>query len=111
MSEDFDAFREAALTLAFERNGAVVVNADGTIDRQMPRIISPDGDSIECRQAFEFADRMRTNHLSTVAASAHEKVLATVTLSEEDGRMTVFYDGNYEDKNREELGERWRPAE
>jgi DNA integrity scanning protein DisA with diadenylate cyclase activity len=37
-------------------------------------------------------------------------VLWAVTLSEEDGRVTTFLDGNYRDYERDELGGRWRPG-
>jgi DNA integrity scanning protein DisA with diadenylate cyclase activity len=32
-----------------------------------------------------------------------------VTVSEENGRVSVFRDGAYEDYERNELGGRWRP--
>jgi DNA integrity scanning protein DisA with diadenylate cyclase activity len=55
------------------------------------------------------ADWMGTKHLSALEASARRQVLWAVTLSEEDGRVTTFLDGTYQDYAREELGGRWRP--
>jgi len=39
--------------------------------------------------------------------STLEAVLSAVTLSEENGRVTVFEDGEYVDRRRDELADRW----
>jgi DNA integrity scanning protein DisA with diadenylate cyclase activity len=52
---------------------------------------------------------MGTKHLSALETSTREGVLWAVTLSEEDGRVTTFLDGSYQDYPRPEIGGRWRP--
>jgi hypothetical protein len=109
VTEDLDAFVEAAESVAFERDGAVVVSADGTAQEQMVRIKSPDTTTVD-DDRIEYADWMGTKHLSAAESSIREEVLAAVTLSEETGRVTVFEDGDYMDFQREELGGLWRPS-
>mgnify|MGYP006292920365 CR=1 FL=1 len=110
VSEDLDAFVEAARTVGHSRDGAVIVSTDGTIQEQMVRIKSLD--TTEARTAdttkIEYADWMGTKHLSAIEVSVREEVVAAITLSEEDGRMTVFTDGTFDDYKRNELGGRWR---
>ncbi|WEL27507.1 Diadenylate cyclase (plasmid) [Haloferax volcanii] len=40
---------------------------------------------------------MGARHMSALETSTREEVVATITLSEEDGRVTVFTDGTFED--------------
>ncbi len=108
VTEDLDAFMNAAEEVALSRDGAVVVTVDGTIQEQMVRIRSPSAAEVERRDEIEDADWMGTKHLSAVEVSTREEVLAAVTLSEENGRVTVFRNGNYDDRERGELGGRWR---
>jgi DNA integrity scanning protein DisA with diadenylate cyclase activity len=54
---------------------------------------------------------MGAKHMSALETSIREEVLWVITLSEEDGRVTTFLDGTYQDYPREEIGGRWRPAE
>jgi len=108
VTDDPDAFVTAADTVAFTRDGAVVITVDGTIQEQMVRVRSPTAAEVERREEIDYADWMGTKHLSAVEVSTREAVLAAVTLSEENGRVTVFRDGTYEDRPREELGGRWR---
>ncbi len=109
---DLDTFVEAARTVAFERDGAVLVSTDGTVQEQMVRIKSPGDDELARRQeTVEYADWMGTKHLSAAEISVRDEVWAAVTLSEETGRVTVFSDGEFEDYPRERLGERWRTAD
>jgi len=110
VTDDLDAFVDAAESVAFARDGAVVVSADGTIQEQMVRIKSPSAGTIDDDQ-IEYADWMGTKHLSAVESSVREEVLAAVTLSEETGRVTVFEDGGFMDFQRAELGGLWRPSE
>lgn len=92
-----EAFLEVARTVAFSRDGAVVVHSDGTIEETMVRVkqLSPG----EGRGAEElpFAGWMGARHMSALEASTREEVAAAITLSEEDGRVTVFTDGTFED--------------
>jgi hypothetical protein len=110
VTEDLDAFVDAAESVAFERDGAVIVSADGTVQEQMVRIKSPGEGTIDT-DGVEYADWMGTKHLSAVESSVREEVLAAVTLSEETGRVTVFEDGEFMDFQRAELGGLWRPSE
>jgi DNA integrity scanning protein DisA with diadenylate cyclase activity len=57
-----------------------------------------------------YADWMGTKHLSALEISTRQEVLWAVTLSEEDGRVTSFLNGNYQDYPREGIGGRWRPV-
>jgi hypothetical protein len=106
-SEDFVA---AARQVAFERDGAIVVTADGTIQEQMVRIRSPSAAEVERRDEIAYADWMGTKHLSAVEVSTRPEVLFAVTVSEETGRVSVFTNGSFEDYKRDEIGAPWRPA-
>jgi hypothetical protein len=109
ITDDFDGVVEAAESVAFNCDGAIIVSGDGTVQRQMVRIKSPAPGTIDDGDV-EYADWMGTKHLSAVESSVREEVLAAVTLSEETGRVTVFEDGEYMDFQREELGGLWRPT-
>jgi DNA integrity scanning protein DisA with diadenylate cyclase activity len=76
----------------------------------MVRIKSPSAAVTE-ETDVEYADWMGTKHLSAAESSVREAVLAAVTLSEENGRVTVFEDGQYMVFERGELGGLWRPTE
>lgn len=103
---------EAARTVAFERDGAVLISTDGTIQRQMVRIETPGTDELADREeTVQYADWMGTKHLGAAGISVRDEVWAAVTLSEETGRVTVFEDGSFNDYPREQLGERWRSTE
>jgi hypothetical protein len=103
-----DAFVDAARDVAFTRDGAVVVAADGTVQRQMVRVRNLTATEAESSAEVVAADWMGTKHLSALEASTRPQVLWAVTLSEEDGRVTTFLDGTYKDYERHELGGRWR---
>jgi diadenylate cyclase len=94
---DPDVFLEAARTVALSCDGAVVVHNDGTIEETMVRVkqLSP----AECRRNDELPDTgwMGARHMSALETSTREEVIAAVTLSEEEGRVTVFTDGTFED--------------
>jgi hypothetical protein len=109
-TESPEAFVEAAREVAFERDGAVVVTADGTIQEQMVRVRSPSRAEDADLDGVVYADWMGTKHLSAVEISVREEVLVAVTVSEENGRVSVFRDGTYEDYERDGLGGRWRPG-
>ena len=105
---DIESFVTATEEVAFSCDGAIVVMIDGTVQGPMVRIRSPSATEVEQDEAFDYADWMGTKHLSAVEVSTRPEVPRAVTLSEEDGRVTVFEDGGYEDRTREELGGRWR---
>ncbi|QIO24840.1 hypothetical protein G9465_18995 (plasmid) [Haloarcula sp. JP-L23] len=92
-----DVFLEAAQKVALSCDGAIVVHNDGTIEEAMVRVnqLSP----AECRRHDDlpYAGWMGARHMSALETSTRKEVVATVTLSEEDGRVTVFTDGTFED--------------
>lgn len=110
---DFDRFFSAARTVANERDGAVVVTADGAIQEQMVRVHDlsqveiPDLDVT----GIEYEDWMGARHMSALDTSLRPDVIAAITLSEEDGRVTVFDDGRFTSYRRAEIDRKWRATE
>jgi diadenylate cyclase len=104
-----DAFTDVARDVAFSRDGAVIVTGDGTIQEQMVRVRSPAEGSVPGVEELNYAGWMGTKHMSALETSLREDVIWAVTLSEEDGRVTTFLDGTYQDYPRDEIGGRWRP--
>lgn len=101
-----DGFCDVAETVARTRDGAVVVSVDGVIQSQMVRFRDPaPGSEVE---QIKYADWMGSRHMSAQDTSGRPSIVATLTLSEEDGRVTEFREGTYETTCREELGGRWR---
>lgn len=114
VTDDLEAFIEAARSVAFERDGAVIISADGTIQEQMVRVkglSQAELTELDDTNRIQYADWMGTRHLSAVEASTRDEVIAAITLSEEDGRVTTFQDGQYNDRRYEELGGKWRNSE
>ena len=109
VTESPDGFTQVARDVAFSRDGAVVVTGDGTIQEQMVRVRSPSREYIRESGDLEYAEWMGAKHMSALETSIREEVLWVITLSEEDGRVTTFLDGAYQDYPREEIGGRWRP--
>ena len=105
-----DAFRRVAEDVAFSRDGAIIVTGDGTIQQQMVRVRSPSPKEIQAVRDLKFPDWMGTKHMSALETSLRENVLWAITLSEEDGRVTTYLDGTYQDYPRGEIGGRWRPS-
>lgn len=105
-----ETFTEAAREVAFNRDGAVIIAADGTIQEQMVRVRTPNATELDKFDSSVYADWMGTKHMSALEASTRLEVLWAVTLSEEDGRVTTFRDGTYKDYPRVEIGGRWRPG-
>jgi hypothetical protein len=104
-----EAFRRVARDVAFSRDGAIVVTGDGTIQKQMVRVRSPSREEIPAVAEIEYPDWMGTKHMSALETSLRKNVLWAITLSEEDGRVTTFVNGTYQDYPRDEIGGRWRP--
>lgn len=104
-----DGFRETAGTVARTRDGGVVVGVDGAVLERMVRFRDPEPGTVEI--PADYADWMGSRHMSALDTSARPEVVATITLSGEDGRVTVFRGGTYETTLREELGGRWRIAD
>jgi hypothetical protein len=90
-----DAFLEAARNVSLSCDGAVVVHDDGTIEEAMVRVKQLS--SAECRRNDElpYAGWMGARHMSALETSTRKEVIAAITLSEEDGRVTVFTDGTF----------------
>lgn len=109
-SDDPEAFKRVAEDVAFSRDGAVIVTGDGTIQGQMVRVRGPTPEEVPAVVDLDFPDWMGTKHMSALETSLRENVLWGITLSEENGRVTTFLDGTYQDYPREEIGGRWRPA-
>lgn len=112
-TEDLDGFVEAARTVGHTRDGAVIISTDGTVQEQMVRIKSQSDDEKQKDrdESVKYADWMGTRHLSAIEVSVREEVVAAITLSEENGRMSVFEGGDYDDYQRDELGGVWRPTD
>lgn len=102
-----DAFVTATREVAFSCDGAIIVTVDGTVQEQMVRVKSSASPTVERREEIEYADWMGTKHLSASEISTRDEVLAAVTLSEENGRVTLFEGGKFTDNTRDELGGRW----
>lgn len=114
VSTDVDPFFAAARDVAMDCDGAVVITVDGTILEQMVRfrdLTSAELASIEDLDRIEYAEWMGARHMSAADTSARPDVVTAITLSEEDGRVTTFDDGSFEDHERGNLGGEWRPAE
>jgi len=109
VGESMDDFVDAAREVAYGSDGAVLVAADGTIQQQMVRIRSSPGKETADFTHLDAPDWMGTKHLSALEVSTHEEVLWAVTLSEENGRVSSFLDGTFEDYPRNDIGGRWRP--
>lgn len=110
-TESREVFTKVARDVAFSRDGAVIVTGDGTIQEQMVRVRNPYREEVEDREDLEFPDWMGTKHMSALETSLRDDVLWGITLSEEDGRVTTFLNGTYQDYPRDEIGGRWRPDE
>ncbi|ERG95058.1 diadenylate cyclase [Haloquadratum walsbyi] len=109
-TNSIESFVTAARDVAFERDGAIVITADGTIQEQMVRIRSPSAAEVERRDEIAYADWMGTKHLSAVEVSTRTGVLFAVTVSEENGRVSIFENGQFNDYQRQEIGSPWRPT-
>ena len=109
VDESPEVFTEVARDVAFSQDGAIIVTGDGTVQEQMVRVRSPYGDEVADLDEIDYPDWMGTKHMSALETSLREDVLWAITLSEEDGRVTTFLDGTYQDYPPEDIGGRWRP--
>ena len=107
---DIEDFYQAALTVSTTTDGAVIASIDGVLQEQMVRIKDPSRELLAARSDRQAAyeDWMGSRHMNALDTSVRDDVVATLTLSEENGRVTVFIDGQFHDYNREEIGGRWR---
>lgn len=100
--DDVDAFYDAATSVARSCDGAAVVAVDGIVNEQLVRFRSPGGLDVE------YEPWMGARHMSALDVSTREDVIATLTLSAETGRVSVFEDGRFESDAPAEFGDRWR---
>ena len=111
---DLDSFYEAVSTVARTRDGGVCVSVDGTVLEQMVRFTNvrdeelPEGLTVS---QLEYPDWMGARHMSAYETSLRPDVVATLTLSEESGRVTEFQDGIFDTATRDTIGEPWRGKE
>ncbi|ELY49805.1 diadenylate cyclase [Natronorubrum bangense] len=111
VEHDCETFVEAAQDVALTRDGAVVFGVDGVVETQMVRFtggMPNDLDSGETA-APTYEDWMGSRHMSALDISQRSNVVATLTLSEETGRVTRFEAGSFETATRTELGGEWNP--
>ncbi len=106
---DLETFFEMAQEVAMTRDGAVVVSVDGVVQEQMVRfrdLVPGDLEDADGGRT-EYEDWMGSRHMSTLDTSQRPNVIATVTLSEETGRVTIFERGSFDTDERAELGREW----
>jgi hypothetical protein len=105
--DETDDFYEALGEVAFENDGAIVVSVDGVVQRQMVRFRDY-RDNISDDENLDYQDWMGSRHMSALETSLRPEVVATITLSEESGRVSLFRNGEVETTPKEELGWPWR---
>lgn len=107
---DEDALVEAARPVSVEQDGGIVVAVDGEIESQMVRFRDLGTRSWESDLVgdVEYEPWMGSRHMSAIETSIRPEVVATVTLGEETGRVTVFHDGEADSQLRSEVGDPWR---
>ena len=96
-----DELFETANRVAFECDGAVVVHDDGTIASEMVRAEQLTAKEDARVEDLPFADWMGARHMSALETTLRPEVDAVLTLSETDGRTTIFRAGRYEDHPRD----------
>lgn len=109
--DDITDFYETAKEVATSRDGAVVISVDGVIQRQMMRFRDLSADHPhEQREdtALDYAEWMGSRHMSALDTSVRSDVVTTITLSAENGRVTVFRNGEFTAQTRDELSAEWR---
>lgn len=100
---DPDAFAKAVSEVAYDCDGAVLVSVDGVVSPQLVRFRME-----EMPMDLDYEPWMGARHMSALDISTRPDVVATLTLSEETGRVTVFEDGSFESVQRQDLGRPWR---
>jgi diadenylate cyclase len=107
---DEDALAAAAESASVAQDGGVVVAVDGEIEAQMVRFrdLGTRDEEADLVDDVSYEPWMGSRHMSAIETSVRPEVVATVTLSEETGRVSVFRDGEANSMRREEIGGRWR---
>ena len=98
--DETNALLEAARGVAFSCDGAVVIHNDGTIQEKMVRVNQLSTAERARIDELPYAGWMGTRHMSALETVTREEVIAAITLSEEDGRITVFTDEGFKDYPR-----------
>lgn len=101
--EDPEGFHEALEEVAYTRDGALVIAVDGVVFPQFVRFRSE-----EPSPDLEYADWMGARHMSALDVSTRDDVIATLALSQENGRVSLFDAGAYETILRSEIGDPWQ---
>lgn len=101
--DDSDGFADAARDVAYGLDGAVVIAVDGVVNRQLVRFRS-----VDTSPPVEYEPWMGSRHMSALDVSTRSDVIATLTLSQETGRVTTFEDGTFESVKRDSFGGRWQ---
>lgn len=104
------AFYETLETVAFTNDGAIVTSIDGVMQEQMVRFRDV-RDELPETNGVDYQDWMGSRHMSALETSVRPQVVATLTLSEESGRVSVFRDGEVETTPFRTLGAPWRDTE
>ena len=95
--DETGALLETARRVAFSCDGAVVIHNDGTIQEEMVRVNQLSTAERARIDELPYAGWMGTRHMSALEAATREEVVAAITLSEEDGRVTGFTDEGFEE--------------
>ena len=107
---DGDALAAAAESVSVAQDGGVVVAVDGEVESQMVRFrdLGTRDEETELVDDVSYEPWMGSRHMSAIETSVRPEVVATVTLSEETGRVSVFRDGEADSMRLGEIGGRWR---
>ena len=107
---DEDALAAAAESVSVAQDGGVVVAVDGEVEGQMVRFrdLGTRDEEADLVDDVSYEPWMGSRHMSAIETSVRPEVVATVTLSEETGRVSVFRDGEANSMRRGEIGGRWR---
>lgn len=105
---DVDRFYEVTKKVARSHDGAVVISVDGIVQKQMVRFYDHSSMSQTEHVPIQYADWMGSRHMSAADTSARPEVVTTMTLSAETGRVTLFENGDYDTRSREQLHHDWQ---
>ncbi|WP_144922886.1 diadenylate cyclase [Halorubrum salsamenti] len=103
-------FVEAVESVSRQQDGGIVVAVDGEIEAQMVRFrdLGTRSEEADLVDDVSYEPWMGSRHMSAIETSVRPEVVATVTLSEETGRVSVFRDGDATSMERDDLGGQWR---
>lgn len=103
---DVDEFYATSKNVAKDCDGGIVISVNGQVMEQMVRFRDIEADTQTTGEA-EYASWMGSRHMSAADTSTRPEVVATLTLSEETGRVTRFIDGEHTDWTHEEVTGKW----